>query len=64
MLRLTGNVWMDSRIWEGSAMTPNGDLVEWSAVKIIRLEENLLKKKLQLTQLGQNFLPFYCIRNY
>lgn len=33
LVRLTGNVWMDSRIWEGSAMNAKGDIVEWSAVK-------------------------------
>ena len=37
-LRLTGNVWMDSRIWEGTAMMPNGQLTSWSAVKVDALE--------------------------
>lgn len=33
-IRLTGNVWMDSRIWEGTAMMPNGKWTSWSAVKV------------------------------
>ena len=33
-IRLTGNVWMDSRIWEGKAMMPNGEWTSWSAVKV------------------------------
>lgn len=33
LLRMTGNIWMDSRIWEGSAVDALGNAMEWSAVK-------------------------------
>ena len=33
MILLTGNVWMESRIWEGSAQTARGDLTHWSAIR-------------------------------
>ena len=60
MLRLTGNVWMDSRIWEGSAMTPNGDLVEWSAVKNNKaVEEKPAKEETPVdTTRAEIFFPF------
>ena len=32
-IRLTGNVWMESRIWEGSGQTADGRWVDWSAIR-------------------------------
>ena len=31
--RLSGNVWMDSRIWEGRGQRSDGTWVEWSAIR-------------------------------
>ena len=33
VVRLAGNVWMDSRIWEGTGRTPAGDSFTWSAIR-------------------------------
>ena len=44
VLRLTGNVWMDSRIWEGNGYDAQGNYVEWSAVKTeIKVEPIVLE---------------------
>ena len=32
-IRLTGNVWMESRIWEGSGQTATGQWTDWSAIR-------------------------------
>ena len=32
-IRLTGNVWMESRIWEGSGQTAAGEWTDWSAIR-------------------------------
>ena len=32
-VRMTGEVWMDSRIWEGTAMLSDGKMVGWSALR-------------------------------
>ena len=32
-IRLTGNVWMESRIWEGSGQTATGEWTDWSAIR-------------------------------
>lgn len=32
--RLWGNVWLDSRIWEGTGEMPNGESVAWSAIRL------------------------------
>ena len=32
-IRLTGNVWMESRIWEGSGQTADGQWSDWSAIR-------------------------------
>jgi imidazolonepropionase-like amidohydrolase len=32
-IRLTGNVWMESRIWEGSGQTSDGHWCDWSAIR-------------------------------
>ncbi|MGB1480395.1 MAG: amidohydrolase family protein [Flavobacteriales bacterium] len=32
-IRLTGNVWMESRIWEGSGQTSDGRWSDWSAIR-------------------------------
>ena len=39
LTRMTGNIWMDSRIWEGTAVDPSGNVLEWSAVKTIVKDE-------------------------
>lgn len=41
-VRLWGNVWLDSRIWEGTGELPDGDLVAWSAIRLPEapVEEN------------------------
>ena len=62
-LRLTGNVWMDSRIWEGSAQMSDGTWASWSAIKVdsqenisvtdsTRIEDNTQEP------LGEIFYPF------
>ena len=33
VVRLAGNVWMDSRIWEGTGRTPDGASFTWSAIR-------------------------------
>ena len=37
--RLSGNVWMDSRIWEGRGQRSDGTWVEWSAIRQSEPEE-------------------------
>ncbi len=37
--RLLGNVWMDSRIWEGRGQRSDGTWVEWSAIRQSEPEE-------------------------
>ncbi|MDA0940669.1 MAG: amidohydrolase family protein [Bacteroidetes bacterium] len=32
-IRLTGNVWMESRIWEGTGQTADGSWADWSAIR-------------------------------
>jgi len=32
-IRLTGNVWMESRIWEGTGQTADGSWTDWSAIR-------------------------------
>ena len=32
-IRLTGNVWMESRIWEGSGQSATGQWTDWSAIR-------------------------------
>ena len=38
-IRLTGNVWMESRIWEGSGQTATGQWTDWSAIRNAEAEE-------------------------
>jgi imidazolonepropionase-like amidohydrolase len=38
-IRLTGNVWMESRIWEGSGQTADGRWRDWSAIRKAEAEE-------------------------
>ncbi|PCJ81669.1 MAG: amidohydrolase [Bacteroidetes bacterium] len=69
-LRLTGNVWMDSRIWEGAALSSEGKWVSWSAVKSEDKSEDKTEDKSELAAmsdssasksentLGQVFYPF------
>ncbi|MDA1383002.1 MAG: amidohydrolase family protein, partial [Bacteroidetes bacterium] len=62
-LRLTGNVWMDSRIWEGSAQMSDGTWASWSAVKIDSQDMKVVTDSTRTedtTQesLGEVFYPF------
>ena len=62
-LRLTGNVWMDSRIWEGSAQMSDGTWASWSAVKIDSQDVKVVTDSMRTedtTQesLGEVFYPF------
>jgi imidazolonepropionase-like amidohydrolase len=61
-LRLTGNVWMDSRIWEGSAMMPSGEWTSWSAVKVEvpKIDIDVLVDSIEIAEdkLGEIFYPF------
>ena len=40
-VRLTGNVWMESRIWEGSGQIANGEWRDWSAIRNADQETDL-----------------------
>ena len=67
-LRLTGNVWMESRIWEGAALSSEGDWVSWSAVKTESKSESEPESETEAKQdstktatemvMGQVFYPF------
>ena len=39
-IRLTGNVWMESRIWEGSGQTATGQWTDWSAIRNAKAPED------------------------
>ena len=44
-IRLTGNVWMESRIWEGSGQTATGRWTDWSAIRSAEsIEETTLEE--------------------
>jgi imidazolonepropionase-like amidohydrolase len=62
-VRIVGNVWMDSRIWEGTAIYPNGDWVEWSAIKTDNIEdseneETLASDSISAINHGEIIYPF------
>ena len=46
-IRLTGNVWMESRIWEGSGQTADGRWRDWSAIR--KAEEEAPEEALEET---------------
>ena len=61
--RLTGNVWMDSRIWEGAAQMPDGTWVSWSAVKVDSQEkksdpDSTETEDSEQESIGEVFYPF------
>jgi imidazolonepropionase-like amidohydrolase len=63
LVRLTGNIWMDSRIWEGTAVDALGNVMEWSAVKTESLKEEVAKIETDTTEvetpvLGNITYPF------
>lgn len=63
LVRLTGNIWMDSRIWEGTAVDASGNVMEWSAVKTESLKEEIAKidtdsTELETPVLGNITYPF------
>lgn len=41
-VRMWGNVWMDSRIWEGTGAFPDGNPMTWSAIKLSEGESHSL----------------------
>ena len=46
-IRLTGNVWMESRIWEGSGQLANGDWHQWSAIRSDEIAEDAAKEDVE-----------------
>jgi imidazolonepropionase-like amidohydrolase len=62
-VRLTGNVWMDSRIWEGTAIKHDGDWLEWSAIKTDKVDtsdkgEANASDSIDTPKLGEIIYPF------
>ncbi len=62
LIRMTGNIWMDSRIWEGTAVDVLGNVMEWSAVKTDvqkeEVDEQKDSTKVEKPQLGDVIYPF------
>ena len=63
LIRMTGNIWMDSRIWEGTAVDALGNGMEWSAVKTDNKKIDLTKSPKDSTEvktptLGEITYPF------
>ncbi|MBM71202.1 MAG: amidohydrolase [Crocinitomicaceae bacterium] len=63
LVRMTGNIWMDSRIWEGTAVDALGNLMEWSAVKTDDKQVDLVKSPkdstdVKISALGEIIYPF------
>ena len=62
LIRMTGNIWMDSRIWEGTAVDALGNVMEWSAVKTDVQKEDVVEQKdstkVKKPQLGDVIYPF------
>ena len=50
--RMAGNVWMDSRIWEGRGQRQDGTWFEWSAIRKSEQEEEVNEWNAQ-PRLGQ-----------
>ena len=67
--RATGNVWMDSRIWEGKGQRDDGTWFEWSAIRNDSKAEDLsVEGKREshgsgLEQLGEVIWPFVAYGN-
>lgn len=66
-VRMWGNVWMDSRIWEGSGAFPDGSPVTWSAIKLsegdVAVAPADSSKTPELPQLGEVVRPFMAYGN-
>ena len=63
LIRMTGNIWMDSRIWEGTAVDAQGNVMEWSAVKTDVKKDELTEEakdstKVETLTLGDVTYPF------
>jgi len=64
LTRMTGNIWMDSRIWEGTAVDPSGNVLEWSAVKTTVKDEvkDVVQQsdstEINTPELGEIIFPF------
>jgi imidazolonepropionase-like amidohydrolase len=62
--RLSGNVWMDSRIWEGRGQRSDGTWVEWSAIRQSEPEEEASTYKAQPDSVqGEVMYPFVAYGN-
>ena len=53
LTRLTGNIWMDSRIWEGTAVDAHGNVMEWSAVKKDPISEEISEEPSDTTEVEE-----------
>ena len=62
--RLSGNVWMDSRIWEGRGQRSDGTWVEWSAIRQSEPEEESSAYQAQPDSVqGEVMYPFVAYGN-
>lgn len=62
--RLSGNVWMDSRIWEGRGQRADGTWVEWSAIRQSEPEEEASTYQAQPDSVqGEVMYPFVAYGN-
>ncbi len=62
--RLSGNVWMDSRIWEGRGQRADGTWVEWSAIRQSEPEEEASTYQAQPDSVqGEIMYPFVAYGN-
>ena len=62
--RLLGNVWMDSRIWEGRGQRSDGTWVEWSAIRQSEPEEESSAYQAQPDSVqGEVMYPFVAYGN-
>jgi imidazolonepropionase-like amidohydrolase len=62
--RLSGNVWMDSRIWEGRGQRSDGTWVEWSAIRQSEPEEESFAYQAQPDSVqGEVMYPFVAYGN-
>ena len=62
--RLSGNVWMDSRIWEGRGQRSDGTWVEWSAIRQSEPEEEASTYQAQPDSVqGEVMYPFVAYGN-
>jgi imidazolonepropionase-like amidohydrolase len=56
VLRFTGNVWMDSRIWEGTGELPSGEPFVWSAIRQSDEEEEPTRARADSTEMAPPIL--------